>query len=167
VGNPAIPITCGLRNPGPSVSKSAMSSRCLSAAGTTGSCIRPAMRRLGGPHATLVRWRLPRIYGHNANQGSFRHLGGEPKLTNLRGDRRAVATLVVMLGGQGKSGSKLPSVTIGLNTYRRSQTATDGGRPVARNASSPDLSISQKGALASSAWSAKFCVVIRNGNAAN
>src|SRR5215475_8804491 len=105
--------------------------------------------------------------GTNANQGCFRHLGGEPKLTNLAGDRRAVATLVVMPGGQGDSGSKLLSVTIGLNTYRRSQTATDGGRPVATNTSSPDLSISQKGVLTSSAWSAKFCVVIRNGKAAN
>src|SRR6516162_5590913 len=105
--------------------------------------------------------------GTNTNQGSFRHLGGDPRLTNLAGDRRALATLVVTPGGQGESGSKLLSVTIGLNTYRRSQTATDGGRPVARNASSPDLSISQKGALASSAWSAKFCVVIRNGKAAN
>src|SRR5262249_53393436 len=96
---------------------------------------------------------------------SFRHLG-RAKLTNLAGDRRALATLVVTPGGQGASGSKL-SVIIGLNTYCRSQTATDGGRPVARNASSPDLSISQKGALALSAWSARFCVVIRNGKAAN
>ena len=38
--------------------------------------------------------------------------------------------------GQGALGSKSPS-TAGLKTYRRSQTATLGGRSVAKNASLP------------------------------
>src|SRR5215472_6323913 len=66
--------------------------------------------------------------------------------------------------GQGALGSKSPP-TAGLKTYRRSQTATLGGRSVAKNASLPVLSISQNGILGSPAWLARFCVVIRKGNA--
>jgi hypothetical protein len=55
--------------------------------------------------------------------------------------------------GQGALGSKSPS-TAGLKTYRRSQTATLGGRSVVKNASLPALSISQNGRLESPAWSA-------------
>src|ERR1700740_1238934 len=68
--------------------------------------------------------------------------------------------------GQGALGSKLPS-TAGLKTYRRPQTATLGGRSVAKNASLPALSISQNGRLGSPAWSATFCAVILNGRACN
>ena len=65
---PAILITCGLPNPGQSASKSAMSSRCRSAAGIIGSCIRQAMKRRGGPRAILLRWRSLRIYGRKRVQ---------------------------------------------------------------------------------------------------
>src|ERR1700693_2426746 len=70
----------------------------------------------------------------------------------------------IMPIGQRALGSKLPS-TAGLKTYRRSQTATLGGRSVARNASLPALSISQNGMLGSPAWLARFCAVILNGKA--
>src|SRR3974390_1881446 len=66
--------------------------------------------------------------------------------------------------GQGVLGSKLPS-TAGLKTYRRSQTATFGGRSVAKNASLPALSIFQNGRLGSPAWPARFRAVILNGKA--
>src|SRR5215467_102375 len=66
--------------------------------------------------------------------------------------------------GQEALGSKLPS-TAELKTYRRSQTATLGGRSVATNASLPVLSISQNGMLGSPAWLARFCAVILNGKA--
>src|ERR1700751_2514527 len=66
--------------------------------------------------------------------------------------------------GQGALGLKTPS-TAGLKTYCRSQTATLGGRSVAKNASLPALSISQNGMLGSPAWLARFCAVILNGKA--
>src|SRR5215831_15905373 len=68
--------------------------------------------------------------------------------------------------GQGALGSKSPS-TAGLKTYRRSQTATLGGRSVTKNASLPALSIFQNGRLGSPAWRARFCAVILNGKACN
>src|SRR6516165_2405948 len=68
--------------------------------------------------------------------------------------------------GQEAFGSKSPA-TAGLKTYRRSQTATLGGRSVAKNASLPALSISQNGRLGSPAWPARFCAVILNGKACN
>src|SRR5689334_20551001 len=52
--------------------------------------------------------------------------------------------------GQGALGSKSPAIA-GLKTYRRSQTATFGGRSVAKNASLPALSICQNGILESPA----------------
>src|SRR5215831_6381389 len=66
--------------------------------------------------------------------------------------------------GQGALGSKSPA-TAGLKTYRRPQTATLGGRSIAKNMSLPALSISQNGILGSPAWLARFCAVILNGKA--
>src|SRR5215469_277180 len=66
--------------------------------------------------------------------------------------------------GQGAFGSRSPAA-MGLKTYRRSQTATRGGRSVAKNVSLPALSISQNGILGSPAWLARFCAVILNGKA--
>src|SRR5689334_8832573 len=68
--------------------------------------------------------------------------------------------------GQGALELKSPS-TAGSKTYRRSQTPTVGGRPDAKNASLPALSISQNGRLGSPAWPAMFCAVILNGKACN
>src|SRR5690349_8575515 len=91
---------------------------------------------------------------------------GGNELADFSRDGPDVPAMAVdsMAVGQGAIGSRSPA-TPGLKTYRRSQTATRGGRSVARNASLPALSISQNGIFGSPAWPARFCTVILNGKA--